>query len=78
MPGGQQLLVAGDKGLAPRRGKVREAQGAGSVGRGLHFPRHVLEVLGPGLLLPLLSDGRLAQSEWRAGASLQQPKGGSP
>ena len=77
MPGGQQLMVVGDKGLAPRHGEGREAQGAGSVGRGLHLPRCVLEVLGPGLL-PLLQEGQLAQSEWRAGASLQQPKGGSP
>jgi len=48
MPGGQQLLVVGDKGLALRRGEVREALGAGSVGRGLHLLRKCLRSFAKG------------------------------
>src|SRR5262249_48697062 len=59
--GRQQGLIAGDKAGAYGPVELCLALGAGQLGRALHLPQEVFQILGPPLVVLLLEEGQLPQ-----------------
>jgi hypothetical protein len=59
--GGQERFVAGDEGLAERRGELVRSRRARLLDRCLHLQQQRLAYLGPGLLILLLEESQFAQ-----------------